>query len=412
MQQRAKQSTARRGATMVLVAVLIVVVGGMAAFAVDLARIYSGVNEMQTGADAAALAGAIQFKNSGANPTTAVQSFASRNNAFGSAISIPAGDIQGGLWDPATATFTPSATWATNNAVRVFTRSTPALAFGRLMGRNTLSANRSATAWIASQLTRDCIKPWGIDVAYINGLLTSPITTQAGIAELRARTSTLAGQQALTIIAGPDGNITGSPLPTTFQALTDVVNSSRRYYQNAVIDKSCDGNADYTAATVTQVQPGNGGGDVPRTTVRAVELALQGNQNNGGAATCAPQTNLNDAGCRPPSNPGGPPGVTVTIAVVTPTPGNASSATINSFLQFRLMCVFRGGGVTGGGNQPGTSRATESCPWLAAYKTAAQSSNFIQGTLVGFPMPSVALTGNGNTLGNVPGGAQKLVLVR
>ena len=68
MQRRTPRLKTRRGATAVLVAILIVVVGGMAAFAIDLARVYTGVNEMQTGADASALAGAIQLQHSGASP--------------------------------------------------------------------------------------------------------------------------------------------------------------------------------------------------------------------------------------------------------------------------------------------------------------------------------------------------------
>ena len=409
MQRRTPRLKTRRGATAVLVAILIVVVGGMAAFAIDLARVYTGVNEMQTGADASALAGAIQLQHSGASPVSAVQSFAANNLAFGSAISVPSADVQGGLWNPAASTFTASANWAVNNAVRVTTRATPATSFGRLMGRTSVSATRSAVAWIANQSTRDCIKPWGIDVATVNALLTNPITTQAGIAELRSRTSTLPGQQALTIIVGPDGNTAGNALPARFQALTGA-NSSRRQYQNAIIDQACDNTSDYSAGTVTQVQPGNGGGDVPRTTVSAVELNLQGNQGNGGVQTCRAQTDLNDATCYIPGNGAAVAGPTVVVAVVSPTPGNTSSATLVSFVQFRLMCMFRGGGVQGNGNQPGTARATEVCPWLSAYR--APAGNFIQGTLVGYPLPSVAVNGAGNTLGNTLSSAQKLVLVR
>ncbi len=279
LRQRKRRLSDRRGATAVLVAVLIVLVGATAAFAIDLARVYTGVNEMQTAADAAALAGAIQFQRSGTSPVSAVQTFAGNinNKAFGNLISLPASDVEGGSWDPVTGVFTSSASWATSNAVRVTTRSTPAMSFGALMGRSSVSATRRAVAWVANQSTRDCIKPWGIDVAYLNTLLTNAITTQAGIAELRSRTSTTAGQQALTVIAAPDGNTAGNTAPTRFQALTGN-NSSRRQYQNAIIDQACDNTSDYSANTVTQVQPGNGGGDVPHTTVNAVELTLNGNQ--------------------------------------------------------------------------------------------------------------------------------------
>lgn len=413
MRMRMRRFSDRRGATAVLVAVLIVLVGGMAAFAIDLARVYTGVNEMQTAADAAALAGAIQLQRSGTSPVSVVQTFAGNvdNKAFGSAISLPTADVVGGIWDPSNGSFTASTNWAANNAVRVTTRGTPTMAFGRLMGRSTVTATRSATAWIANQTTRDCVKPWGIDASYINTLLANPITTQAGIAELRARTTTTAGQQQLTIIAGPDGNVAGNVLPTRFQALTGN-NSSRRQYQNAIIDQACDNSLDYTANAATQVQPGNGGGDIPRTTVSAVELTLNGNQGNGGVQTCRAQVSLDDATCYIPGTGTEVAGPTVVVSAVTPAPGNSSSATIVTFMQFRIMCMFRGGGVQGNGNQPGTARATEVCPWLQAYRVPA--GNYIQGTLVGYPLPAVALNGNGNTLGNTstPGAAQRIILVK
>lgn len=410
MQQRTRRFPARRGATMVLVAVLIVVVGGMAAFAVDLARIYSGVNEMQTGADAAALAGAVKLRKSpGQSAVANVQAFAAGNTAFGTSISLGAGDVEGGFWDPTNSTFT-SGSWTTANAVRVTTHRTPTLAFGGLMNRTSLSANRSAVAWIANQNTLDCIKPWGVAPTALSALIGgASITTQAGVNALAALVSTTAGKYTATMILGPNiNNPRGSPnTPTsTFLALTGA-SSSRKEYQNAIIGRNCEGSTDYTVGANDQQiaqQPGQGAGDIPRTTANAIELNLNGNQNNGGVLTCKAQTDARDATCYDPASVTPVAGVTVTIAVATQTASNA--ADINGFLSFRLMCVFRGGN----GNQPGGSSNQESCPWLVS--AGRVDNNYVQGTLVGFPMPSVALSGSGNGLGNAVGGEQKLVLVR
>ena len=404
MQAIRRRLKLRRGATLVIAAVLILVVGGMAAFAVDLARIYSGVNEMQTGADAGSLAGAHRLqKQPGVSAVAHVQSFAASNSAFGSALSIPSGDVEGGFWDPVAGTFTAGA-WNVANAVRVTTRSTPVLAFGRLLNRTSLSANRSGVAWIANQAARDCIKPWGFDLTFLNGRLGQSLTTQAGVNALAALVRTTAGQYTMTVVAGPNiSNPRGTPTPppTTFLALTGT-SSSRKEYQNAIIGLNCEGTADYTtggADSQIQTQPGQGNGDIPRTTVQAVELNLPGNQGNGGVQTCAAQSG-NDATCYDPLTNGA--GVSITVAATTQL--SVNSATLNILMDFRLMCVFRGG------PQHGSSRIAEVCPWLNAAGVTA--TNYTQGTLVGFPMPSVARSGSGNTLGNTLSTAQKLVLVR
>jgi hypothetical protein len=381
------------------------VAAGMCAFAVDLARIYSGINEMQTGADATALAGALRLqRTSGVSPVTGTVAFAGSNSALGSAVSVSSGDVEGGNWDPSTAVFTATNNWTTSDAIRVTVRRTATLPFGGLLGRSTISPVRAGVAWIANQSSRDCIKPWGIELTYLNTLLGQPLNTRAGVNALRTLVSTTAGQYSMTVVAGPDiNNPRGTPNApnTVFRALTGT-NSSRKSYQNAIIDLNCEGTADYTIGTGEsriQTQPGQGNGDIPRTTVQAVELNLPGNQGNGGHATCAAQVG-NDATCYDPSTNAA--GVFVTVAAITPVSTN--SATLEVLLGFRLMCVFRGG------NQPGSASSAENCPWLTSAGVTA--NNFTQGTLVGYPVPSVAVTGGGNSLGTAVGTAQKLVLVR
>jgi Flp pilus assembly protein TadG len=396
----------RRGATLVLVAVMLLVLGGMAAFAVDLTRVYSGVTELQTGADAAALAGALRLaRTPGVSAAVGTVTFAASNRAFGSPVALNTSDVEGGFWDPAAGTFVAGA-WTNANAVRVTAQRSSSLAFGGFVARPSVTPIRRAVAWVGNQASRDCIKPWGIPLTYVNTLLGQAITTQAGVEALRALTATTAGQYQMSVVAGPNiSNPRGTPNApaTTFLALTGS-NSSRKEYQNAIIDLNCEGTADYTVGGTDaqiQTQPGRGDGDIPRTTARAIELNLPGNQGNGGVATCATQVG-NDASCINPLT--GEVGVTVTVAAATST--GVNSANLDVLMGYRLMCVFRGGN----GNQPGGSSNAESCPWLASAGQTA--NNFVQGTLVGFPVATQAATGPGNTLGNTIGTAQKFVLVK
>lgn len=400
----------RRGATLVLVAIMIVVVGGMAALAIDFARVYSGVSEMQTSADASALAGAHHLWRNGTNAVAATQAFATNNRAFGSATSLATGDVEGGFYDPATGSFT-AGSWTTANAVRVTVARTTSSGFARMLGLVSFNPTRRAVAWIGNQASQDCIKPWGIPTSYVTTLLggVSP-TSQAGINLIRANNTTNApaGQYAMTVVSGPNvNNPRGSPNvpPSVFLALTGS-SSSRKEYQDAIIGQACDNVADYTVGTgevTIATQPGQGNGDIPRTTANAVEGNVNGNPPNV-QVTCRPQTNFRDATCYDPALPGNVAGISITVAAATSTGTN--SANINMLMGFRLMCVFRGGN----GNQPGSSSAQEVCPWLTA--AGRTDNNYTQGTLVGYPLPLTAVTGIGNSLGNTLSTNQKLVLVR
>ena len=398
MRRRIGRKQPRQGATLVLVALLIVLIGGMAAFAIDLARIYSGVNEMQTGADAAALAGALRLqRNPGSSPVTQVQAFAASNSASGSPISIAAGDVAGGIWNPATSVFTATANWSLATAVRVTARTNATLAFGALMSRSSLAATRSSVAWIANQSAKECVKPWGFPVAYMNTLI-SPYTfnSQAGVNALRTLTSTPNGQYAATIIAAPPApGVRGNTPTTTFIPFTNASNHSNQAYQTALTGVYCsDGTADYIVGTTENTQPGNGYGDIPKKTADNIDAFCR----TGNVAT--------DAACYNPSGPAGVEGITVTV--IAATVNGSNTAAVNALVGFRLMCVFRG-------SDPGRSVATESCPYLtraSPYDGGKPANDYMQGTLVGYPIFSMATSGGVNTLGSVISPAQRLVIVK
>ncbi len=148
--------------------------------------------------------------------------------------------------------------------------------------------------------------------------------------------------------------------------------------------------------SIERIQPGNGLGDVPQATAEAIEEP---------SLTCKVRSGTSDATCYDPIAPGNVAGITIAVAAITST--GANNVRVDALIGFRLMCVFRGG--TGNGNNqraiPG-----ESCPWLADYRT--DNDNYIRGTLVGYPVVTVAKTGRGNALGATIGPAQKLVLVQ
>ncbi len=95
---RAKQLN-RRGAIAVLAAIFIIVMLGMVAFAVDLGYISMVKTQLQSAADAAALAGAAATNLSQAESRAAAQQIAGMNIAAGRPVQLASSDIEFGIWD-------------------------------------------------------------------------------------------------------------------------------------------------------------------------------------------------------------------------------------------------------------------------------------------------------------------------
>ncbi|WKZ15900.1 MAG: TadG family pilus assembly protein [Candidatus Jettenia caeni] len=167
-----------RGATIVIVALLMVTFIGFAAFAVDIGHLCVVQNELQNAADAGALAGArfLYNENGTAINEDANQiayNTATTNMSEGKAVEVNwsggnAGDVQRGHWSFATSTFTPNASLDPVglinrsdedldvdpdfiNAVRVITRrkSSPASSFfARVFGYQSFALQKEAVAYI------------------------------------------------------------------------------------------------------------------------------------------------------------------------------------------------------------------------------------------------------------------------
>lgn len=171
--------TRRRGAIVPLAAVLLTLLVGMLAFAIDIGYIATVRAEMQNAADAAALAAAqrlqepfVQFYSPGQksqssiysailNDTTTAtsaictaQQVASSNKAGGVSITVPASDVTFSYWDGQNSAVTPSYPNQFPNSVTVVVRrdnvanGPVGLFFAQIFGISTIQLTASARATI------------------------------------------------------------------------------------------------------------------------------------------------------------------------------------------------------------------------------------------------------------------------
>jgi Flp pilus assembly protein TadG len=188
------QRRERRGATLVFVALMLIALLGVCAIAVDLSRIYVGVNELQTAVDAAALRGAMALQRApSGNPTATVTTFMNGSNRVmgASATNVT---VQGWHWE-SDATKQKAVAWGATgatagvNAVRVTATLSAGMLFGRAISAVIPRPSKSATAWVAS-VGMGCMRPWMFEVTKVfqRGGVTvaaNATPTEAQLADLR-----------------------------------------------------------------------------------------------------------------------------------------------------------------------------------------------------------------------------------
>jgi hypothetical protein len=210
----------------VLVALLMVPLLVLAAFSLDVGWWQVGANQLQTSADAAALAGAraLQLDTTAAphaNVTTQAAQLAASNRAFSQPVAVTLADVEGRIWNPDLLAFTDSG-WVADrtNTVQVTARATPGLILAGIVRDSAPTISRRAAAWIANINQLDCVKPWTLPydalydrIAGLTGINASaasprPPLTQRQVAALTlgnfssaARTLVLRGPN--TPAAGP-----------------------------------------------------------------------------------------------------------------------------------------------------------------------------------------------------------------
>lgn len=153
----------RRGATMILVGVSLLALVGFMTLALEMGRMYLFRAQVHVSSDAAALAGAerlLREQYVGAADTAVAYG---RLNLVERVVpSITTADIEPGVWNFTTNTFTPAAGgWAasTNNAVRATSRYTATYRFGRLFGLTTRLRTATSVAAVGSVSGTSCVRP-------------------------------------------------------------------------------------------------------------------------------------------------------------------------------------------------------------------------------------------------------------
>ncbi len=165
----------RRGAAAALFLVMTFALLGVMAVTIDVTRLMAIRAELQTAADAAALAGVIELLNDGGDTSrdTAI-AYGYRNTAETDAVIIAPEDVTFGTWDPFTSTFTALPGAAGADAMAVIARKQVGNWFAWALNILDAGAGVRAIAWAEAPIdeTDECVKPWAIpeDMLEMDGL--------------------------------------------------------------------------------------------------------------------------------------------------------------------------------------------------------------------------------------------------
>ena len=180
------RGASRKGAIIVLTALLLIVMLAMISFAIDVGCMTLVRTELQVAADAAATAGAAALVGGPASAKTAAQTFGSANKAAGTSVSIIAQDIVLGTWESKTLTFTPAAdadAELNDDSVKVTcicaaSRGNAAkFYFANIFGKSTFDQRAVA---IAQLRRKRCSRIVGIDYVTIQGGKTDSYDSSKG----------------------------------------------------------------------------------------------------------------------------------------------------------------------------------------------------------------------------------------
>jgi Flp pilus assembly protein TadG len=151
----------RRGAVLVMATAVMSGLMVVTAIAVDLSRLFVLRTELQTAADAAALAAALRLNEdrsrAGASAITAAQA----NPALGGAAEIDS--VRFGVWRPSDRTFVPTSNAIGADAAQVTVGRGTTYLLGRFITGGPVRVTARATAWAGAPAMRaNCVNPWFI----------------------------------------------------------------------------------------------------------------------------------------------------------------------------------------------------------------------------------------------------------
>jgi Flp pilus assembly protein TadG len=402
-----RSKKARRGSTLVMVAIMLVAFVGVGAIASDIGRYYVVTGELQTAADAAALKGAVTLMSTaGSTPEPTVDAaviafVASTNRADDTTLTVTADAVQMALWTPGTNGAQGSLSYSLNgkrpNAVTVTLAGAPQGVFAQLLGQMArVNMQRQGTAWIAN-LGSNCVRPFAMPYLSMykrvsgNAAATSP----APDLDPAQFTTFMSGTDLSRrfIIPGPSNQTLALPNDGYWLGFNFQGNAGKPGFQSGIEDCSSPKIDPDAANGVTM--PGNGT-DYEQWALDVIYGG--GNGQNTYPGICRPPVNPNstDAGCYQGSAL--TPGLTVN-SVWGEDLGNGSNSMDFRYVgEFVLVCYYKG-------------VANEICP--ASATTPAINTAYPKGTIVGFlkVLKSRYITPD-DILGNKLSNVQRIILVK
>jgi hypothetical protein len=188
----------QHGISAVLTAIMLVMLIGFAALAIDIGYLYSTRNELQNAADAAALAATrklgelyqimpyaqqVGYVCGGSDKSSieaAAQNVAIKNKAAMKTINVPISDIRIGQWDGSSFAATLSQPDAVNVTARREDSANGPIAtfFARIFNKNTMAVNATATAALTGKGESDIAElelPIGIDREWFGDEVNPPL---------------------------------------------------------------------------------------------------------------------------------------------------------------------------------------------------------------------------------------------
>ena len=155
---------ARRGAIAILTVLLFLALMGIGAVVVDFARVELMRNQLQTAADAAALAGAVQLiRTPKADYLAQAKSVGQSNPLFNEKVEVPEDAVEVGRWNPETRTFASTNSPTTADAVRVTLRHQSSYLIANVLGWAAKPVGAEAVAWAGPSVSKTmCMKPWAL----------------------------------------------------------------------------------------------------------------------------------------------------------------------------------------------------------------------------------------------------------
>lgn len=252
----------RKGATLVLVAILMTVLIGFSGIAIDASRLYVMRVQLQTTADAAAIAGIVEVNNTRPTNATAVAlQYVPKNLVEQTSATVTAADVEPGSWNFATNAFTKLGSWTDPAvaAVRVTARYPGAYTFARIFGATGQTVSARAVGAIGYVSTTDCLKPWAVSYQTMLDALYPPAGTKNPSYNLTPQDiQTLSGMSSpanqLTLLNG-----TKNPLTPGNIAQVQVGNpwNGNAAYKNAITGCA---NMEIGPGTILNGDPGKGSG--------------------------------------------------------------------------------------------------------------------------------------------------------